>query len=138
MNITVSIDNNSTIVNLPFVPADGLTIDYGSSTNENVDSGKYGQIKKLGREPLASVSVDSFFPAYKMGYDNGSFDDPYKYIQFFRNNRKKRKPVRIVITDKTDREIFNRLMAIESFSWSPDKIGGFKYSLSFEQYRKVK
>lgn len=31
MNITASIDNNKTIVNMPFVPASGLTIDYGSS-----------------------------------------------------------------------------------------------------------
>nr|DAM80989.1 MAG TPA: tail assembly protein [Caudoviricetes sp.] len=138
MNITVSTNNNKTIVNLPFVPTDGLTIDYGSSTNENVDSVKYGQIKKLGREPLATVSIDSFFPAVRMSYDRGSFEDPYKYIQFFRNNRKKRKPVRLVITDKKDREIFNRLMAIETFSWTPDKVGGFNYSLSLEQYRKVK
>ena len=131
MNITASIDNNKTIVNMPFVPASGLTIDYGSSTNENVDSVKYGQIKKLGKEPLATVSIDSFFPASKTG------EDPYKYVQFFRNARKKRKPVRIVITDN-DREIFNRLMAIETFSWTIDKVGGIDYSLSFEQYRKVK
>ena len=72
MNITVSTNNNETIVNLPFAPTDGLKIDYGSSTNENVDSVKYGQIKKLGREPLATVSIDSFFPAAKMSYDRGS------------------------------------------------------------------
>ena len=138
MNITVSVNNNETIINLPFVPADGVTIDYGSSSNENVDSVKYGQIKKLGREPLATVSIDGFFPAYKTGYDRGSFEDPYKYVQFFRNNRKKRRPVRIVVTDKNDREVFNRLMAIETFSWTPDKVGGFEYSLSFEQYRQVK
>ena len=138
MNITASIDNNKTIVNMPFVPASGLTIDYGSSTNENVDSVKYGQIKKMGKDPLATVSIDSFFPASKTGYDRGSFEDPYKYVRFFRNNRKKRKPVRIVITDSNDREIFNRLMAIETFSWTTDRVGGIDYSLSLEQYRKVK
>lgn len=61
MKMTVSIDNNKTIVVMPFITVDSVTIDYGQSTNENKDSIKYGQIKALGAEPLASVSVTSFF-----------------------------------------------------------------------------
>ena len=54
MKMTVSIDNNKTIVVMPFITTDSLSIDYGQSSNENKDSVKYGQIKVMGAEPLAS------------------------------------------------------------------------------------
>ena len=60
-----------------------------------------------------------------------------EYVKFFRDNRKKRKPMRVVITSKDGKEDFNRLMSCETFSWSIDQVGNIKYSLSFEQYRKV-
>ena len=137
MKMTVSIDNNKKIVQLPFVPADGLNIDYGSSTAENHDSAKYGQTKTLGPEPLASITLDSFFPSIKTAWHQGTYKDPMEYVRFFRNNRRDRKPMRVVITRKNGKEVFNRLMSCETFSWSMDRAGNINYSLSFEQYRKV-
>ncbi len=137
MKVTVSIDNNKKIVQLPYVPADGLSIDYGSSTAENYDSVKYGQIKALGAEPLATVSIEGTFPSYKASWHQGTYKEPMSYVKFFRDNRKNRKPMRVVITSKDGKEDFNRLMSCETFSWSIDQAGNIKYSLSFEQYRKV-
>lgn len=137
MKITVGIDNNKTIITLPYVPADGLTIDYGSSSAENHDSVKYGQVKTLGAEPLAQVTIDGTFPAYKTAWNRGTYEDPLQYVRFFRNNRRDRKPMRIVITKNGGGEAFNRLMSCETFSWSIDRAGNINYSLSFEQYRKV-
>lgn len=137
MKITVGINNNKTIVTLPYVPADGLTIDYGSSSAENCDSVKYGQIKMLGSEPLAQVSIDGTFPINKPSWHQGTYKDPFQYVRFFRNNRRDRKPMRIVITATGGKELFNRLMSCETFSWSIDRVGNINYSLSFEQYRKV-
>ena len=137
MKVTVSINNNSKIVQLPYAPSDGVSIDYGSSTTENYDSVKYGQIKALGAEPLATVSIEGTFPAYKASWHKGTYSDPMEYVKFFRDNRKKRKPMRVVITSKDGKEDFNRLMSCETFSWSIDQVGNIKYSLSFEQYRKV-
>ena len=137
MKITVSIDNNSKIVQLPYVPADGLEIDYGESSAENYDNAKYGQVKALGKEPLAKVSVEGIFPAYKTSWYQVTFKEPLDYVRFFRNNRRDRKPMRVVITTKDGREAFNRLMNCETFNWSIDQAGNIKYSLSFEQYRKV-
>lgn len=137
MKITVSIDNNKTIVRLPYVPADGLNIDYGASSAENYDNVKYGQVKALGAEPLAAVSIDGTFPAAKTAWHSGTYKDPMSYVRFFRNNRRGRKPMRVVITRQKGDEVFNRLMSCETFSWSTDKVGNITYSLSFEQYRKV-
>lgn len=137
MKITVSIDNNKTIVRLPYVPADGLSIDYGTSSAENYDNAKYGQVKALGAEPLAAVTIDGTFPAAKTTWHSGTYKDPMSYVRLFRNNRRDRKPMRLVITRQKGDEVFNRLMSCETFSWSADKVGNITYSLSFEQYRKV-
>ena len=53
MKITIGIDNNKTIVVLPYVTTEMLTISYGDSPNENKDAVKYSQIKVMGAEPLA-------------------------------------------------------------------------------------
>lgn len=140
MRMTVSIDNNKTIVVMPFVTKEMINIDYGQSSNENKDSVKYGQIKAMGAEPLASVSVDSFFPNGRQSFmEPEAWAEPIKYVRFFRTNRKKGKAMRIVITDDNEEEVFNRLMACETFSISEfSRTGDISYSLVFEQYRLVR
>ena len=47
--------------------------------------------------------------------------------------------MRVVITGDNEEEIFNRLMACETFEISKvSKTGDIYYSLSFEQYRLVR
>ena len=137
MKITVSVDNNKKIITLPYVPAEGTEIGYGESSAQNFDSAKYGQVKALGAEPLATVTISGCFPAYKTPWHRGTYKDPMEYVRFFRNNRRDKKPMRVVITRKNGREAFNRLMNCETFSWSMDPAGNVNYSLSFEQYRMV-
>ena len=140
MKMTVSIDNNKTIVVMPFVSAESVSVDYGQSSNENKDSVKYGQIKAMGAEPLASINISSFFPKGKQVFaEQDAWEDPLKYVRFFRTNRKKGKAMRVVITGNDEEEIFNRLMACETFEISKvSKTGDIFYSLSFEQYRLVR
>ena len=140
MKMTVSIDNNKTIVVMPFITTDTLSIDYGQSSNENKDSVKYGQIKVMGAEPLASINISSFFPKGKQAFvEPDAWEDPLKYVRFFRTNRKKGKAMRVVITGDNEEEIFNRLMACETFEISKvSKTGDIYCSLSFEQYRLVR
>lgn len=140
MKVTISIDNNKTIMVLPYVPEGAVKISYGSSLNQNMDSAKYGQIKAIGPEPLAAVSITGVFPRGKTAYaEPGSKIDPMTYIRFFRNNRRNGKPFRVVVTRKDGREIFNRLMACEAFEIEPARRNGdVPYSLEFEQYRAVR
>ena len=45
----------------------------------------------------------------------------------------------VVITRKNGKEVFNRLMALETFEITQiDKAGNFHYDLEFEQYRLVR
>lgn len=140
MKVTISIDNNKEIIVMPFVTEDMLNIDYGDSPNENKDSVKYSAIKVMGAEPLARISLDAFFPNGKLPFaEPGSWDTPMRYVRWFRDNRKKRKPMRIVITEKDGTSVFNRLMALETFSLDKvNKAGDYFYNMDFEQYRLVR
>lgn len=140
MRVTISINNNKTIMVLPFITEDMLKISYGPSPNENKDSVKYGSIKVLGAEPLAGVSISSFFPKGRQSFaEPDSKIDPMTYVKFFRNNRRDRKPMRVVITRKDGREVFNRMMACETFDITKiSRTGDFFYDLEFEQYRLVR
>jgi len=141
MKVTLSINNNKTVKVLPVIPEGSVSIDYGQSTNQNKDSVKYGQIKVLGAEPLATVQIDAFFPSdMKADYVTaGASGTALGYIKWLRDLRKNRKTVRVVITDNNSKPIFNRLMAIETFNIQPiDRAGDYPYSITFEQYRAVK
>lgn len=140
MKVTISINNNKTIIVLPFVTEDAVKIGYGQSSAENKESVKYSKIKVLGAEPLATISISSFFPRGRYPFmEPEAMEDPQDYLKFFRDNRKKHKPMRIVITRKDGKEIFNRLMNCESFEISKiDRSGSYHYSLEFEQYRMVR
>lgn len=139
MKVTIGIDNNKTIVVLPYVTTDMLSISYGDSPNENQDAVKYANIKIMGAEPLARVSLSSIFPKGRQSYmEREAYEEPMQYIRLFRNARKNRKTMRIVITQKDGTEVFNRLMALETFEISGiSKSGDYSYSMEFEQYRLV-
>ena len=142
--VTISSQNGKLQIVLPVITEDSLSIDYGSSNNETHDSIKYGQIKTIGKKPLASLSIDSFIPTHKYPFlsskAKGKTETPLKsYIWWLEKRRSDRKPVRVVITDGRKKSVFNKLMTIESMSISKiDTAGDYHYSLSFEEYRKVK
>lgn len=140
MKVTISIDNDKTVKVLPFVSKDAMTIDYGDSPNENKDAVKYNQIKVMGAEPLAKVSISSFFPNGMTSFAEPDSDpDPLSNIKFFRDNRKKRKLMRVVITNKKGEEVFSRRMACETFKINEvSTAGDYYYNLEFEQYRLVR
>lgn len=139
MKITIGIDNNKTIVVLPYVTTSMLNISYGDSPNENKDAVKYNQIKVMGAEPLARVSISSVFPNGLQHYaEPDSLADPMQYVKLFREARKNRKTMRVVITRKNGAEVFNRLCALETFEITGvNKAGDFSYSMELEQYRLV-
>lgn len=138
MKVTISINNNKKIIVLPFVTTDMININYGQSLNENKESVKYGQIKTIGPEPLSSVSISSFFPKGRVSFGEPDAKiNPMTYVCFFKDNRKK--PMRVVITRKNGKDVFNRLMALESFEITKiNRAGDYYYNLEFEQYRLVK
>lgn len=138
MRITLAINNNKEIKVLPVVRVGDFTYDVNAN-NQNYDSVKYGQIKVMGKPALTTFSIESFFPSKRYPFvDKNAQITPNTYIEWLKKCVNKRKPVRVVITNK-NKTIFNELMAIETFTCeSPDQQGDIAYSLSMEQYIKVK
>ena len=138
MKVTFSTDNNKNIVVLPYVLDDTYSIDYGSSNNEELDSAVGSTIMALGGDPLASVSFTGVFPARKESWMNSEMLDSQEYAAFFRDCKKDRTILRLVITRDNDKEVFNRLVAITSLKIDvPATNGDIPYDMELTEYRKA-
>lgn len=137
MRIAISTDNNKVVKILPITPTD-IQLDYPIITEE-MDSIKYGTVLIVKKEGLATVDISSVFPTKKYPFiQPGATSDGWGYVRWFRDQRKKRKLMRVVITNKSGKEYFNRLCFCEKFSVSGvDQNGDISYSISFKQYRRT-
>lgn len=136
MQIAVSINNNKEVKILPVTPTD-TQIDYPIIT-ETRESLKYGETLVIKTEGLATVDIKSFFPTKEGRYlQPGSSASGWDYVRWFRNNRKKRKLMRVVITNAKGREYFNRLCFCTEFQVTGiDPNGDIQYTMQFKQFRK--
>ena len=139
MKITFSTDNNENIVVLPYVKDDGLSIDYGSANNEELDTIAGSTIIALGGNTLTSLSLSGEFPKRKEKWmESEALEDPQDYVDFFLARRDERKPFRVVITRNDGREVLNKLVACESFKADAPMVNGdVPYELSLIEYRKA-
>lgn len=139
MKVTFSTENNENIVVLPYVKDDGLSIDYGSANNEELDTVAGSTIIALGGNPLTSLSLSGEFPKRKEKWmETEALEDPQDYVNFFLERKDERKPFRVVITRSDDKEVLNKLVACESFKVDTPMVNGdVPYELSLIEYRKA-
>lgn len=139
MKVTFSTENNENIVVLPYVKDDGLSIDYGSANNKELDTVAGSTIIALGGNPLTSLSLSGEFPKRKEKWmEAQALEDPQEYLDFFLARKNERKPFRVVITRNDEREVLNKLVACESFKVDAPMVNGdIPYELSLIEYRKV-
>lgn len=139
MKVTFSTENNENIVVLPYVKDDGLSIDYGSSDNEELDTVAGSKIIALGGIPLTSVSLSGEFPKQKEKWmETEALEDPQEYVDFFLNRKEERKPLRVVITRNDGKEVLNKLVACESLKIDTARTNGdIPYDMAFIEYRKA-
>lgn len=139
MKVTFSTENNENIVVLPYVKDDGLSIDYGSANNEELDTVAGSTIIALGGNPLTSLSLSGEFPKRKEKWmEAEALEDPQDYVNFFLARKDERKPFRVVITRNDDKEVLNKLVAFESLKIdTPMTNGDVPYDMSFIEYRKA-
>ena len=139
MKVAFSTENNENIVVLPYVKDDGLSIDYGSANNEELDTVAGSTIIALGGNPLTSLSLSGEFPKRKEKWmETEALEDPQDYVNFFLARKDERKPFRVVITRNDDKEVLNKLVAFESLKIdTPMTNGDVPYDMSFIEYRKA-
>ena len=132
-NITFSANNNADVYVLPVVPNLG---DIEEPQNNEVLKGLNHDIKIIGNPGLDKFSVNSFFPVNKeyTFVANGSEPNGWKYVEFIRNCKKNKVPIRVVITSKSKYTIKNKLFSIEGFKYHPDNVGDVVYQIDLEEF----
>jgi hypothetical protein len=136
MDIVFSANNNEEIMILPVVPND-IPIQQGQE-NEQFQTMNNGTLNLIGELGLRSLSIQSFFPVHAYRWiKKGASSDGWSYIEFFKKWRKKRVPMRIIITSSTGKEILNMACTIDDFEYGEKRNGDIAYSLSIREYRFV-
>lgn len=133
MNITLSDVQGKEVYILPHIPAG---IEYPSeSDNETMDT-LSGKIRIVGEDGLQSISWSGIFPVNKTytWTKIGSIANGYNYIKFIENQKKKKLPIRLIITDDLFKTIFNALVSIDSFTYSRDKVLDINYQISVTEF----
>jgi hypothetical protein len=104
--------NNTETVQLP-VPPSSFDITQGN-LNTTVNIQDTGEINLIGKEKLATITLNSFFPKEEYYFCQYSgFPPPYDCVSRIESWRKSGKPVRLIITS-TD---INISASIERFQY---------------------
>ena len=135
--IIFSINNNEEVVVLPAVP-----VDFGPELPQNNET--YGGLSKdynlLGTIGLWTFSLSSIFHVGKrypfMPAD--ASEDGWSYVEFFRKNRERRLPFRVIVLDSSGVCRLNSPCSIDSFSWQVKRNGDISYSMTVREYRFVR
>jgi hypothetical protein len=135
MDIVFSANNRKEVLVLPIVPSD-LSWD-SPSNNETFDSIQLGTLNIAGLEGLISLSIQSFFPMKDYPFVK-SKKKGAECVNFFKKWKKRREPIRIVITSKNKKEWLNISVLIDNFTHGLDKAGDISYSLDLTEFRPVK
>lgn len=137
MDIIISVNNNQKILIFPVVPPDIAIED--PSENETFDTIQNGKLKIFGNNGLRRVGIDSFFPTKPYPWiKRGASSNGWEYVEFFQTYKRKKMPMRIVITTKDGQERLNMACTCENFTHAVDKAGDIKYTLEFEEFPLVR
>lgn len=131
MEYWLSWQNNTDRLRLPVVPAE-LTITR-PNTNTTVNINDLGDLKLIGKTGLATINLESFFPAREYPFcQYAGFPAPYDCIALIEKWQASSKPIRLIVTETP----LNIALAIESFEYGEkDGTGDVHFTLSCEEYR---
>lgn len=107
-----------------------------SNNNTVVNVESIGEVNILGDSKLSEISFESFFPAQEYSFCVYSdIPSPYECVAQIEKWRKKKKPIRVVLTH-TD---INDLFSIESFEYGEkDGTGDVYFTIALKQYKVLK
>ena len=109
-----SILHDGTEYRLPVTPA-SIRLDTGIKIDTAAVYG-LGDINLAGDRTAAAVSISSFFPAQAYDFCIGQHRDPYDWVKLFKKIIKKKKPVRLIISDTA----INIRVLIKSIEYGED------------------
>lgn len=131
MDIVFSAENRKEVLHAPIIP-EAMQISF-PHVNQTIQTINDGEINIIGLPGLKAISFSSWIPNRKYSFAKSSVLAP-QAKEFFTKWKRKRRPIRIVITSNNGWEIHNELYAIEDFTFGFDKVGDMTYSLSLKQF----
>lgn len=131
MDIIFTSENRKEVLHLPIIP-EQLEIEFPHN-NQTITTIDSGDINLIGQAGLKSIAFSSWFPSKVYSFAKSKILAP-QGKEFFTKWKRKRRPIRIVVTSKNGWEIHNELYAIEDFKFGYDRVGDMTYSLSLTQF----
>lgn len=128
--------NRKNVLQLPILPEEMPSLSK-SAKNEEFETFSNGTYNLLGDAGLIEFSLECWLPGKGKSY---SFQrvkniNPDDYINLINTVMDNKKPLRIVIIRGDGTFITNTTFSVESFEWHEDRVGDYKYSISFKQWR---
>lgn len=133
-DIIISANNNEEVVVLPIVPEINTS---KPQDNEEFKTATQGYMNLIGDLGLKVMQVNSIFPAsgHYPHMRPGSWDKPFKYVDFFDKWRMEKVPFRVIASRPDGTLWFNLPMTVEDFSYDYTKAGNIVYSLTLKEYK---
>lgn len=128
----MSINNREQVIQLPVLPQ---SFEVSSPHNhETFETINQGQLKLIGLEGLKSLRLQSFFPVNEYPFNRDNTYKGYEYVNLIEEWRKRRIPIRLIITDTP----INLPVVIDDFSYSErDGSGDVYYTLDLSEFKFV-
>lgn len=124
------------VLQLPILPEEmpSLSLPGKNEEFEAYSNGTYNLIEAPG---LIEFTLECWLPGKDKNY---SFQrvkniNPDEYINLINTSMDNKKPLRVVIVRGDGTFIINTTFSVESFEWNVDKVGDYRYSISFKQWR---
>lgn len=128
MKCYISAKNYAEVIALPFLTSDPEIT--SEQKNEEI-----GDFIAIGEMALKKINIESFLPSKQMRQmAKGSVSDPFFYIKWIDRLRGGQIPLRMVIIDDYEKEIFNYPILINSYTATPIK-SGYYLTLECSEFR---
>ena len=133
MDYYLSFNNNAESLRLPVIPS-AFEMNLPNQ-NTTVDITSIGEINLIGKAGLASITIESFFPAQQYSFCLYSdFPKPYECVLMLKRWKESGRPIRLIVTQSP----INYAMAIESLTYSEvDGTGDVYFSLELKEYKFI-
>lgn len=135
-DIYISDMERKKVLQLPIIPEEMPSFSK-SSSNEEFQTFSNGVYNIIGDVGLLEFTLESFLPGKGRNYPFQRVKNinPDEYIELINTAMIDKKPLRVLIVRGDGSFNINNTFSIESFEWHDDKVGDYRYSIAFKQWR---
>ena len=131
MDIYLSVNNREQVIRLPVIPSTFTIVKPHS--NEVFETADHGQLKKIGKAGLKSITIESFFPVRDYPFLRDRTYKGFEYVYIIDKWVEAKLPIRLIITDTP----INMVTCVDNFEYSIKSDGDLYYNLALSEVKLV-